>query len=164
MSVDRTYSISADMPSGIVRTGVLHKEILAEAGITKTLENISTLGDVLTVTFDLALSAGEATIFDGDTTGPAGGLLAAHDTTDPAPSAGAGSDTTAIHVDTARHRRLRIDSTNETLLVRNLPQLTAEAHSPERPLHNEAQQSQSPPPCDRHRMDTCGPLETLASH
>lgn len=73
------YSISADMPDGIVSANKLHEEIEGSV-ITTTLVNISVTGtDVLQITFADALSPGDKTILDGDTSAPAGGLLASHD-------------------------------------------------------------------------------------
>ena len=74
------YSISADMPGGAVNEAKLHAEIVASA-IGTVLNSVRADMNVLTVTFTGDLSAGDKTIFDGDTTGPAGGLLAAHDNT-----------------------------------------------------------------------------------
>ncbi len=72
------YSISADMPGGAVNEAKLHAEIVASA-IATTLNSVRTDMNVLTITFTGDLSAGDKTILDGDTTGPAGGLLAEHD-------------------------------------------------------------------------------------
>jgi hypothetical protein len=75
-----TYSIADDFPGGAVNTAKLHAEIQASAIVT-ALEGINTSGDVIEIVFKDALSAGDKTILDGDTTGPAGGLIAAHDNT-----------------------------------------------------------------------------------
>lgn len=74
-----TYDIAADMPGGSVNTITLEEEIRASAIGTK-LFSARANGNVLSILFDtLPLPAGDKTILDGDTTGPAGGLLAAHD-------------------------------------------------------------------------------------
>lgn len=74
-----TYDIAADMPGGAVNTITLEKEIRASAIVTK-LFSARANGNVLSILFDtLPLPAGDKTILDGDITGPAGGLLAAHD-------------------------------------------------------------------------------------
>ena len=78
---DYTFGILADLPddpAGKVNPEKLEAEIIASA-ITKTLTGLRTDGDVLTISFDEALTAGDETILHGDITGPAGGLLAAHD-------------------------------------------------------------------------------------
>jgi hypothetical protein len=75
-----TYSISADFPSGNVNTTKLDKEIRASA-ITIALNRIDTVGNVLDIVFNDSLPAGDKTILDNDTTGPAGGLIAVHDNT-----------------------------------------------------------------------------------
>ena len=75
-----TYSIANDFPSGKVNTTKLDSEIRASA-ITIALDRIDTAGDVISIVFKDDLSAGDKTILDNDTTGPAGGLIAAHDNT-----------------------------------------------------------------------------------
>jgi len=77
MATEFTYSISADMPDGAVDNTALMGEISASS-IVPALKYISIDGDELKIVFATDLSAGEETILDGDTTGPAGGLLAAH--------------------------------------------------------------------------------------
>lgn len=84
------YNIPADIPA--VNLSKLTGEINAPgSGINVQLKSIGSSGGVLTIIFKDALPAGEKTILDGDTTAPAGGLLAAHDTTpdeaDPTPVA-----------------------------------------------------------------------------
>ena len=76
-----TYSISADMPGGAVSTSNLDAEIRTSSIVT-ALERIDVTGDVLDIIFKDSLSAGDKTILDGDTTSPAGGLLADHDSVD----------------------------------------------------------------------------------
>ena len=75
---DYTFSVASDMPGGAVNLVKLDAEIIASA-IATALTRTRTDVDVLTITFDDALSAGDETILHGDITGPAGGLLAAHD-------------------------------------------------------------------------------------
>jgi hypothetical protein len=76
-----TYSVSADCPSGQVHVGNLRADILASAISSAVLQDIMRDGDVLSIIFDVALSAGDKTILDGDTLAPAGGLIAAHSLT-----------------------------------------------------------------------------------
>lgn len=76
------YSILNDFPSGLVELSKFDVEIRNSA-ITTSLVRIDTNGDLIEVVFSDALSAGEKTILDGDITGPAGGLIAAHDNTLP---------------------------------------------------------------------------------
>jgi len=83
-----TYDITNDMPGGAVHTATLEDEILASS-ITTILNRIDTdggtfsrgvvTGGTLNIFFADPLSGPEGTTLDGDTTGPAGGLLAAHD-------------------------------------------------------------------------------------
>lgn len=73
-----TYSEANDFPNGSVNTEKLHDEILASA-ITVALLAVRKTGDVVEIEFKADLSAGDKTILDGDTTNPAGGLIAAHD-------------------------------------------------------------------------------------
>ena len=73
-----TYSIAADMPGGAVNPSNLQSEI-QNSDITISLDGINTSGDVLDIVFNDALPAADKTLLDGDATGPAGGLLAAHD-------------------------------------------------------------------------------------
>lgn len=77
-----TYSIANDFPGSSVELTKFDAEIRASAIVT-ALSRIDTNGDVLEIYFVDALSAGEKTILDGDTTNPAGGLIAAHDNTLP---------------------------------------------------------------------------------
>lgn len=73
-----TYSIAADFPGGAANSGRLDLEIRASSIVT-ALEGITVSGDVIDVVFKDALASGDKTTLDGDTTGPAGGLIAAHD-------------------------------------------------------------------------------------
>ena len=80
-----TYSIAADLPGGAVNILTLRQEIQASS-IVIALGGIqiNPLGndtDRLDIIFKDALSTGDKTTLDGDTTGPAGGLLATHDNT-----------------------------------------------------------------------------------
>lgn len=72
------FSIAGDMPGGAVNEAKLVAEIQA-AAITRALDGVSVNGDVLAITFKDALTVGDETILHGDTSNPAGGLLAAHD-------------------------------------------------------------------------------------
>jgi hypothetical protein len=82
-----TYNITNDLPDGKVNSGNLHVEIVASS-IATTLKSVNTdggtysygviTGGTLKIIFTDALSAGDKTILDGDTTAPAGGLLAAN--------------------------------------------------------------------------------------
>jgi len=82
-----TYNITNDLPSGACNTGSLHLEIAASV-IATQLVGINSeegsyskgriTGGTLYIIFADTLSAGDKTILDGDTSGPAGGLLAAH--------------------------------------------------------------------------------------
>lgn len=83
-----TYSIASDFPSGAVNTQKLHDEVVADTAITTQLDRIDTDGDGLSIVFQAALSAAEKTALDGDTTGPAGGLIAQHDNSASAPDYG----------------------------------------------------------------------------
>jgi hypothetical protein len=72
------YSIASDLPGGAVNNEKLLAEIQASAIVT-ALDRVDSSGDVLSVVFKATLSSEDKTILDGDATGPAGGLLAAHD-------------------------------------------------------------------------------------
>ena len=72
-----TYSISTDFPA----TGLASDRLLSEistSDIETALDRIDTDGDNCDIWFKAALSAADKTILDGDTTGPAGGLIAEH--------------------------------------------------------------------------------------
>lgn len=75
------YSVSNDFPNGNVNVGNLQFEIRNSA-ITTALDTITRSVDVLSIAFKAPLNAAEKTILDGDTTGPAGGLIAQHSTTE----------------------------------------------------------------------------------
>jgi hypothetical protein len=79
-----TYSVASDMPGGAINAGNLLAE-LSISSIVTALERIDLDGDVLDIIYKDALSAGDKTTLDGDATGPAGGLLAAHDNSPSAP-------------------------------------------------------------------------------
>lgn len=110
-----TYSVASDMPGGAVNIGKLADEIQASSIVT-ALERIDLAGDVLDVIFKDALSAGDKTTFDGDTTGPAGGLLAAHDNTASLP------DTQTVKLDTTEKHIVEIQEVSPgPLSYRNSP-------------------------------------------
>lgn len=73
-----TYSITDDFPDGTVNPTKLDAEIRASA-ITIALNRIDTSSDTVSIWFNDTLPAGDETILDGDTSSPAGGLIAAHD-------------------------------------------------------------------------------------
>ena len=83
-----SYNTTDDMPDGKVNPDRLKSEIEASAIVT-ALDAINTsggsssqgvvTGGTLDIVFKDPLSAGDQTILDGDTTDPAGGLLADHD-------------------------------------------------------------------------------------
>jgi hypothetical protein len=76
-----TFAVAADVPQG-VGLGNLTDEINASgSGIVTQIDYMNKTGDVLDIFFKDALSAAEETALHGDTLGPAGGLLAAHDPT-----------------------------------------------------------------------------------
>jgi len=77
MATTFIYSIANDMPNGAVSTNSLLYEIEA-SDITASVDQIDTDNDALTIVFSTDLTSGEETILDGDTSNPAGGLLAAH--------------------------------------------------------------------------------------
>jgi hypothetical protein len=72
-----TYSISQDIVAGKEDSGRLTQEI-DDSSISTALARIDTSGDVLSVVFVDALSAGDKTTLDGDTTNPCGGIIGAH--------------------------------------------------------------------------------------
>lgn len=78
-----TYTVATDFPGGAMNTGKLTEEIRASSIVT-ALERIDG-GASAKIVFKDSLSTGDKTTLDGDTTGPAGGLIAAHDNT-PYPS------------------------------------------------------------------------------
>lgn len=79
-----TYSASGDFPGGKVNVGKLDDEIRRSA-ITTSLSHVDRNIDIVDIWFNAALSSGDKSILDGNTTGPAGGLIAAHDNS-PSPS------------------------------------------------------------------------------
>lgn len=56
-------SLATDF-GGTVRVSQLHKEIMAETGITKTLDGINLKGDVVAISFTQALTAGEQNLLN----------------------------------------------------------------------------------------------------
>lgn len=88
MATTYSYDIATDFPATGLNNIQFKAEIESSAivtalqGITvlssqSPSNNIYTIGTV-NITFKVALSPGEKTILDGNTTGPAGGLIAAH--------------------------------------------------------------------------------------
>jgi hypothetical protein len=75
-----SYTLSTDFPSGQINAEKLENEIYASA-ITRSLNRIdvNTGGDSVDIVFNDALTSGDKTVLDNDTTGPAGGLIAVHD-------------------------------------------------------------------------------------
>lgn len=73
-----TYSISADVISGKVNAGLLHTEIVNSSIDGTKLVGVDTMDDVLDIIFEPDITAAEKTTLDGDTTGPAGGLVGNH--------------------------------------------------------------------------------------
>jgi hypothetical protein len=73
-----TYSIASDFPGAAANTTNLQTEIQASSIVT-ALDRIDTAGDVIDIWFKDALSTADKTTLDADTTGPAGGTIAAHD-------------------------------------------------------------------------------------
>lgn len=76
-----SYTISTDFPGGKVNTSNLKEEIQQSSVITISLNRIDTSGDTLDIVFNNSLPSGDKTVLDGDVTGPAGGLIALHDST-----------------------------------------------------------------------------------
>jgi len=86
--VTYTYDITNDLPNGKVNPQRLTMEIQGSSIVT-ALGRVETAGGssangvvsggTLDITFKEALSSADKTTLDGDTTNPAGGLLAAHD-------------------------------------------------------------------------------------
>lgn len=73
-----SYSISQDIVAGAVSSDWLTQEI-NDSSIVTELSRIDTFADELAVWFVDALSAAEKTTVDGDSSGPAGGIIGAHD-------------------------------------------------------------------------------------
>lgn len=80
-----TYSISGDFPGSAVNVLKLADEITASAIITAIARVQGNPDgddtDRIDIVFKAPLSTGDKTILDGDTSAPAGGLIAAHDNT-----------------------------------------------------------------------------------
>jgi hypothetical protein len=77
----RTYSLSADFPGGQINVDNLIADINASAIVTQLdPQGISVAGDDVDIWFKDPLPAADATVLDGDTAAPAGGLIASHDT------------------------------------------------------------------------------------
>lgn len=74
-----TYSIASDFPGGKANAGNLQAAI-QQSSIVTALSGINTDGDVLSIFFKDALSVSDKTTLDGNTTGPAGGLIASTST------------------------------------------------------------------------------------
>lgn len=85
MSAIQTYTISQDFPDGEVNTSKLLYEIQSSA-ITVALDVIERNGDQLSIIFKAVLDPTNKNILDGNTTGPAGGLIANHDNTPSTPT------------------------------------------------------------------------------
>lgn len=64
MTTTYTKSLAADF-GGILNQRQLHKEIINDVGITPNLIGVMVTGDVVDITFDSALSAGEQTTLNG---------------------------------------------------------------------------------------------------
>jgi len=85
-----TNSIADDFPGGAVNAEKYDAEI-RDSAIVTALDRIvidpdDDDPDRIDTVFKAALSTGDRTIFDGDTSNPAGGLIAAHDNTASIPS------------------------------------------------------------------------------
>ena len=76
-AVKYSYSISHDIVAGAVDSTRLTDEIGASS-ISTALQHIDTAGDVLDLWFVDALSGGDKSTLDGDTTDPCGGIIGAH--------------------------------------------------------------------------------------
>jgi hypothetical protein len=82
-----TYDVTNDFPGGAVNVSTLRTEIGTSAIVT-AIERIDTVdgtyangvltGGTINIWFKATLSTGDKTLLDADTTGPAGGLIAAH--------------------------------------------------------------------------------------
>lgn len=78
-----TYTL-ADFPNSQINAENLADEIRASPIVT-ALDYVSTNGSTVYIVFKATLSSGDKTLLDGDTTAPAGGLIAAHDYVDKTP-------------------------------------------------------------------------------
>lgn len=81
---DYNYMIATDFPGGAWDSDNLKKEIL-ESSITTQLRGVNSDGSSVKIVFASELSAAEKTVLDGDTSKPAGGLIAAHNSTKETP-------------------------------------------------------------------------------
>lgn len=80
-----TYTFAlTDFPNGEVNISNLQEEIRQSAIIT-AIDYINSDDTSVYIIFKAALSSGDQTILDGDTSNPAGGLIAAHAATDKSP-------------------------------------------------------------------------------
>jgi hypothetical protein len=105
-----TYSIAADLPEGVVNTAKLHAEI-SSSSIVTALDRIDQSSDVLDIWFKDSLSTAGKTTLDGDVVGPAGGLLADHDSS---PSAQPPDAVVLAHQTTSDNRlRVAIEKSDE---------------------------------------------------
>ncbi len=68
----RTYSIVADTAAGSLNSTILTREIALDATVTANLLDIATVGDVMDLFFDAALSAGEIIALDAIVTAHVG--------------------------------------------------------------------------------------------
>lgn len=78
-----TYSIASDFPATGLNVDGL-KDDIQKSAIVTALERIDVLGDACSIVFKDALSSGDKTLLDNDTSGPAGGIIAAHSGKPPA--------------------------------------------------------------------------------
>ena len=76
-----SYDVPQDFPSGLINPANLDREIRAESGILTHLNRVDTRGRTANVIFSVELPPGEKTVLDNNTTNPAGGLIAQHDST-----------------------------------------------------------------------------------
>jgi hypothetical protein len=101
-----TYSIASDIVAGKCDLAQLVSEIQNSAIVTALDYDLTKItGDVLDVVFKDALSTGDKTILDNDTTGPSGGLIGAHT------GVGLGDSPTPVFIDQTKYtsdKRLRI--------------------------------------------------------
>jgi hypothetical protein len=74
-----TYSLANDFPGGQINSEKLEIAI-KNSGIVTALVGINTNGDVVQIVFADVLSTGDKTTLDGNTSHPAGGLIASTDT------------------------------------------------------------------------------------
>lgn len=73
-----TYSLANDFPGGQINSDKLTIAI-KNSGIATALVGINMNGDVIQIVFTDVLSAGDKTTLDGNTSHPAGGLIASTD-------------------------------------------------------------------------------------